>query len=266
MIAEYIFYAIIALAVIGTVVKVFRRDSSGSRFGPPGGTPGTPGTGGPAAGSTPTAMPATPGSYVRSVKDWLTERTSAHWFTSVCIVLIVALAAFGGLVPPARWFKQAPAMAEVSMWSWDRWIVLPIFFGLVVAIIYLLAEAKLAKTLQWIPILMLGFLLFVTPGVAWFKAPSQSTSVATNTVPLANKPVAQWPTIVTEPRGRSMVLRVFGNMRPIIGGNGRVVYCVFLDGHEASVSGDRCPREGVAQIYALNTLNTKNYLPYAYEE
>lgn len=216
---------------------------------------------------TPTPGPAgTPATPVAPVF----YKKPRNWGMAGLLVIALGLVLVGGLVPPSEWFKQAPAMAEVSTWSWDRWISLAILTGLIVAIIYLLAEAKVAGTLMWIPIGVIGFLLLGAPFFAWIQAPSTTSSaaVASRQIPLATKPLSQWPKLGINPGARSIILPVFGDMRPVIGeGSGYILYCEFLDGRSFAVSGNRCPREELIQAYAVNTRDDITItLSYAYEQ
>lgn len=130
-----------------------------------------------ARGVTPAAIVAAARRHGATFGIFVPSSTKQRW-ALVLIGLGIAVVVGGGLAPPSRWFTRAPAMAEVGTWSSDRWLVLVAFFGLLVAIIYLLAEAKVAKTLVLVTIGVAVFMLLWTPFLAWVQTPSAPVTAA----------------------------------------------------------------------------------------
>ena len=203
------------------------------------------------------AYPPSTEGYGKGLKwfgAWLKKLGSNLWFT--LLVIAGCVIAYEGLYGSAI---KSPRPGDVGIWSWQHWLPLLIFWGILATLIALGATKEWKKTLQKtvaaVMLTLLAGALIMSGGPA---------AVVTSAMPYRDNVVGNPGVLVIPPKGRSRLISVPPGTRLVMVGEGFVNHTVYSDGRDCAFDGNPCPNGDVVGSYAVNETNETNTVSYTF--
>ena len=137
--------------------------------------------------------------------------------------------------------------ATIKKWMWR--ILIAIAIGAVIALIVSIVHNKDPKREK---------------GAT--SPPSHSSHAE---LPLASKPIAEWPTLTLPAKGKVELPTPQPGMHAMVNGDKLLVHTVYRDGHECIRASEGtgadviCP-DGAVKVYVSNVMKEPNTISYAY--
>ncbi|MCX6786603.1 MAG: hypothetical protein NTU85_02165 [Candidatus Kaiserbacteria bacterium] len=210
-------------------------------------------------GKTPTGTTAVPTNTNGNGRFGWMKRSKIEWS--------IALALFGAILFFWKLYAPGLQLAKIGGWSWDHWVSLGVFFGILFTIVALNAQTlgKATKILNW---LLVGALLMIFIGfpawfgfIGWVNTPSSSH-------------ISSHSGISSHDNSGTLKVPAGGNARinsqpghnVIFTGDGFTTHCVYRDGRPEGIVGSTtnpCGDGPMLEVYVHNETEKEIIVSYA---